>query len=348
MKKFLTVLCLGLICIFSFTGCSAKGNVTKFLDAVEVFSAEQENSLDITKSLFSEALKDDFADKNANQDLDIATLEKFIQTSNLTVNKLKVYLDNENVVKKLKKRDVKDLIKLQTEYYNNFGDLINYKNSLEEVISHGSKNIKSDYDKLSSKIKITLISSSAYSKKLTDMLKTVYDVKIAETQNSLDIGEFEILVLEHASNLVYFYSKIYIEETNLSAFGNLTPNTELAEVLAILSQLDSAKFNLTAMNFTQIKNEILMLQNLNNSLISKSNYFDSVIKNFNYETLKENAKTRYPNETKIEASIIYYVSSDNIDLTTQANYNFLADLISNTLTPATNNLLTICTFLESL
>ena len=355
MKKFLSILCLGLICIFGFAGCSAEKNVTKFLDSVAVFSASQEKYLDITKTgaIFSSGLEEDYnseSNKDANQELDLRTLERLIQTSNLTVTKLKIYMENKDVVKKLKDSDVKELIKLCDSYQNDFSALISYTDSLEKVIAHGggAHNIKLDYDRLNHKIKNVLVSSSKYSKKLTDLLKEIYNINVKENQNALNVGDLEILTLESASNLVYFFSCIYIEETNLASFGLLSPNMHLDDVLEKLAKLESAKFNLNEQQFAEIKNEILTLQNLNNSLISKLDYFTEIIKDFSYESLKEQAKTNYPNTANIKDAVISFTSSDRIDIKSQASYNFIADLISTNIAPAIQNMLSICTFIEGL
>lgn len=349
MKKLLSILSIALCFTLCLVGCSAKGNVTKLLDAQTTFAEEQAENLDLTKNIFSSGLETDYnLNKESTQKLDLRTLEKLIKTSNLTLTKLKVYLLNDDVVKKLSDGNVKDLIKLENAYYDNFKSLISLRDNLQVVIDKGSKNLKTDYENLNSQIKSTLVASANAGKKLTEMLKNVYKINITENQSVLNVGELEILTLEASANLVYFYSKIYIEETNLSSFGNLTPTMDLDDILEALTNISSSKFELTEAQFNQIKNDILLMQNYNNSLLSKSSYFSKVISSFSYETLKENAKTAYPNETDIEACVITYAASDKINIQTQSEYNFLADVISNNIAPAISNILNICNYISTL
>lgn len=349
MKKILSIVCLALTCAFCLIGCSAQKNVDKLLASQTSFKEEQAENLDTTKTIFSAELEADYnSKKSADQKLELRTLETLIQTSNLTLTKLKVYLENKDVVKKLDDGDVKKLINLENEYYTEFKNLIDMKNKLQKTIDNGSSNLKYDYDNLNKQIEKVLVCSANSSKKLTDMLKNVYKIKITDDQTVLNVGELEILTLEVSSNLVYIFSKIYIEQTGLTSFGVLTPNMNLNEVLLLLNGFSSDKYDLTDEQFASLKDKILTMQNLNNNLLSKLDYFNDVNNSFNLETLKENAKTAFPNEENTESRVIAFVSSDKIDALTQAQFNFIAGLISNNIVPAISNLLSLCNEINSL
>lgn len=273
MKKIMYIMSLLLVVILGFSACATSKSLSSDITASYKAFLKENNDCLNASVLASDLLQSDYNDHYENVTLTNALF--LAQNSNLIMEKLKSYLENEDFSKNLSKKNLKALKSSLEEYYQYFSSFSKNLQILEKTINNGGRNLKTDYQKLNESIGSVVLSGYNFSSKLIELISTKAPIAFNVDQKSVQAGSINLFVLDCYNNILNTYANIYLKNHTFDAKYALdeleleNPDSNIVSLTKLIKENPGSLFDLTDENFKNINSTLLVLQSQNNSIKSK-------------------------------------------------------------------------------